>query len=510
MGIGGHPDTNIEVLRAVFERQRSSFRQCTPLGLGKRREALDILLQSILNYQNTIVEAVNEDFGQRSARETQLLEIFPAVDEIRFVKRNLRRWMQARNATTNWQFLPSRTKIIYQPLGVVGVIGAWNYPVLLTLSPLVNAIAAGNHVMVKPSEYAPFTAEAIRQMISEAFPEEYVAVVTGGREVASAFSALPFDHLLFTGSESVGKLVMKAAAENLTPVTLELGGKSPALVHESYLMATAADRICSAKFWNAGQTCVAPDYALVPSSRLDEFVRKCEKALSKRYPDPATNADYTHLISQAAWERMRDLVEDARSKGARLLQADSKHGDGTTGSQFFPPTLVVGANNSMRVMQAEIFGPVLPIVEYSSIEDALSFINARPRPLALYYFDRNKSRIKKILEQTVSGGVTINDCIFHFVQHQLPFGGVGSSGMGAYHGFEGFSTFSKKKGVLLQNAFVGSFLDRALKPPYTSRSDRIIGFLMGQKKARSIRRMTLLCDRPQTEVKQSYPVAKLK
>ena len=491
MGTDGQSNATIEALRVVFERQRSSFRRCAPLGLRKRREALDILLQSIVNYQEAIIEAVKTDFGQRSFRETRLLEIFPVVDELRFVKRNLRRWMQTHGAGTNWQFMPGRTKIIYQPLGVVGVIGTWNYPVLLTLSPLVNAIAAGNHVIVKPSEHAPATAEAIRQMISEAFPEDYVAVITGGREVASAFSALPFDHLLFTGSECTGKLVMKAAAENLTPVTLELGGKSPALVHESYPIAIAADRICSAKFWNAGQTCIAPDYALVPSSRVDEFVHKCEEALSKRYPDPATNADYTHLISHAAWERMRDLVEDARSKGARVLQAESKHGDGAAGSRFFPPTLVVGANNSMRIMQAEIFGPVLPIIEYSSIADALCFIDARPRPLALYYFDWNKSRINKILEQTVSGGVTINDCIFHFVQHQLPFGGVGSSGMGAYHGFDGFRTFSKKKGVLLQNTFLASILDRALKPPYSPWSDRIIGFLLGQQKARPVQRITL-------------------
>jgi coniferyl-aldehyde dehydrogenase len=477
--------------RDIFERQRISFRQCAPLGIRKRMEALDLLLQIVVNHQDSIVEAVAADFGRRSARETELLEIFPLVDEIRFVKRHLRGWMRARSASANWQFLPSRTKIIYQPLGVVGVIGAWNYPVLLTLSPLVNALAAGNHVLVKPSELAPATAEILRQMISEAFPEEYVSVVTGGPEVASAFSTLPFDHILFTGSERVGKLVMKAAAENLTPVTLELGGKSPALVHESYPMATAADRVCSAKFWNAGQTCIAPDYALVPLNRVDEFVHECETVISRRYPQAASNADYTHLISQTAWERMQDLVDDAQSKGARVLQANSKDIDVPARSRSFPPTLILGANNTMRVMQEEIFGPILPIVTYSSIEDALSFINGRPRPLALYYFDRNKPRISKVLEQTVSGGAAINDCIFHFAQHQLPFGGVGASGMGAYHGFDGFCAFSKKKGVLLQNSFVGSFLDRALKPPYTSWSDRTIGFLVGYNKARPIQKITL-------------------
>ena len=491
MGNDGHPNATIEALRVVFDRQRSCFRRFAPLAFQKRREALDILAQSVVNHQNAIAEAVTKDFGQRSIRETRLLEIFPLVDEIRFVKRNLRSWMRTHSASANWQFLPGRTKIIYQPLGVVGVIGTWNYPALLTLSPLVNAIAAGNHVIVKPSEHAPATAEVLRQMISEAFPEDFVAVVTGGREVASAFSALPFDHLLFTGSESTGKLVMKAAADNLTPVTLELGGKSPALVHESYPISIAADRICSAKFWNAGQTCIAPDYALVPSNRLDEFVRACEEALAKRYPDPATNADYTHMISRGAWERMRELVEDAASKGARVVQAQFRREDDAAPSRFFPPTLIVGATDSMRMMQEEIFGPVLPIVAYSSIADALSFIDARPRPLALYYFDRNKSRISKIVEETVSGGVTINDCIFHFVQHELPFGGVGSSGMGAYHGFEGFRTFSKKKGVFLQNSFVGSLLDRALKPPYTPWSDRTIGFLVGPQKVRPIQKMTL-------------------
>lgn len=482
--------TELQEVRDVFERQRDSFRRLAPLGIRQRMEALELLLQSVVKYKDAIVDAVAADFGRRSARETRLLELFPLVDEIRFVKRNLRRWMQPRNASANWQFLPSRTKIIYQPLGVVGVIGTWNYPVLLTLSPLVNALSAGNHVLVKPSELAPATAEILRKMIREAFPEEYISVVTGGPDVASFLTTLPFDHILFTGSERAGKLVMKAAAENLTPVTLELGGKSPALVHESYPMATAADRICSAKFWNAGQTCIAPDYVFVPLTKVEEFASECETVLSKRFPQPASNGDYTHLISPTACQRMGDLVDDARGKGARVLQVASKHGDVPAGSRFFPPTLILGANDSMRVMQAEIFGPILPIVTYSLIEDALQFINDRPRPLALYYFDRKRSRTSKVLEQTVSGGVAINDCIFHFAQHQLPFGGVGASGMGAYHGFDGFCSFSKKKGVLLQNSLVGSLLDRALKPPYTSWSDRTIDFLVGQNRARPIRKMT--------------------
>jgi coniferyl-aldehyde dehydrogenase len=480
-----------KVLLGVFDRQQRAFRQYAPLGYAKRIEALDALLHSVLSCEDLIVEALKTDFGHRSGHETRILEIIPLVDEIRYLKRNLRGWMQTRTAKVNWQFLPSRAKIIYQPLGVVGVIGAWNYPILLTLSPLVNALAAGNHVMVKPSELAPSTAKLIQQMISGVFPEEYITVVTGGRDIAEIFSSLSFDHLIYTGSARVGRLVMKAAAENLTPVTLELGGKSPALVHRSYSTAIAADRICSAKFWNAGQTCVAPDYVLVSSNKVDEFVRNSEAIINKRYPRPSSNEDYTHMISQAAWSRIQELVDDAREKGAQVVQPGSASVTFTAQNRVFPPTLIIGADDSMRVMQEEIFGPILPVVTYSSFDDAVDSINARPRPLALYYFDRNASRIKKALEQTVSGGVTINDCIFHLPQHELPFGGVGQSGMGAYHGFDGFTTFSKKKGVLIQNALVGSLLARALKPPYSSLSDRLIAFLLGRSKPRSIERFAL-------------------
>jgi coniferyl-aldehyde dehydrogenase len=479
------------VLPELFDRQRRASRRYAPLGYARRIEALEALLQSIFNYEDKLIGAVKADFGQRPPSETRLLEIFPLADEIRHVKRNLRRWMEPRAVQINWQFLPSRTKVLYQPLGVVGVIGAWNYPVLLTLSPLVNALSAGNHVMIKPSELAPATAEIIGQLISAVFPREYVSVVTGGKEVAAAFAALPFDHLIYTGSDRVGRLVMKAAAENLTPVTLELGGKSPALVHDSYPMATAAERICSAKFWNAGQTCISPDYALVPSLKVQEFARHADGVISRRYPRPASNNDYTRMISSAAWQRMQELVDDAARQGAEVIKVHPANEVFAADSRVFPPTLVLGANESMRLMQEEIFGPVLPIVSYSSLEEALDFINARPRPLALYYFDRNNSRIEQVLSRTVSGGATINDCIFHFPQHGLPFGGVGTSGMGAYHGFDGFATFSKKKGVLLQNGLTGSFLAHGLKPPYTRRSDWLIGLLLRRTRLRGVRKFTL-------------------
>jgi len=487
----GNSEAVLHSLQAIFARQQSAFSRCAPLSFDKRLEALNNLLQSVVNYQDELIQAVNADFGNRAVAETRILELFPLMDEIRFVKRNLRRWMKPRRVAPNWQFLPSRAKIVYQPLGVVAVIGAWNFPVLLTLSPLANALAAGDHVMVKPSEQAPLTADLIRRIISETFPEEYVAVVTGDKEVASAFCTLPFDHLLFTGSTNVGKLVMKAAAENLTPVTLELGGKSPALVHESYSMATAADRICSAKFWNAGQTCVAPDYALVPATKKDEFISACEATIAKRFSDSSSNPDYSHMISQSAWNRMRALMDDAASRGARIIQADSLRENVTHSDRPFPPTLIVGTDDSMRTMQEEIFGPILPVVTYSSLDEALSYINARPRPLALYYFDNSESRTRQVLERTTSGGVCVNDCVLHFAQHRLPFGGVGPSGMGAYHGHEGFKTFSRKKGVFLQSAVAGSITDRFLKPPYTPTTDRVIGLLTGRNSPRPVQRIQL-------------------
>jgi len=480
-----------DVLWNVFHRQQSAFRRHAPLRYSKRIEALDALLRSIFHYEDALVNAVNSDFGRRSATESRLLELFPVVDEIRYVKRNLRRWMRPRSAPVNWQFLPSRNRIIYQPLGVAGIIGAWNYPILLTLSPLVNALSAGNHVMLKPSEHAPATAGVLQQMILEIFPEEYVTVVTGNSEVAEAFSSLPFDHLLYTGSARVGKLVMKAAAENLTPVTLELGGKSPALVHDSYSMAVAADRICSAKFWNAGQTCVAPDYVLVPVARLNEFIDHCLDIVAKRFGDPHSNPDYTYMSSDHALSRMQDLVDDARAHGTQILRPAARNHASENSNRVFPPTLVVEPSETTRLMQEEIFGPILPVVSYTSLEEALDFINSRPKPLALYYFDRSRARIRKVLEQTVSGGATVNDCIFHLPQHAIPFGGVGASGMGDYHGFDGFATFSKKKGVLLQNALVGALLERVFKPPYGAVSHRLVRLLLHRTKPGPVRRVQL-------------------
>ena len=469
-------------LQQRFAAQRQAFRQTAPRDHRARVEALGVLEAVLLRNEAALVDSLNEDFGARARQETQILEIFPTLDEIRHIRRRLKAWMRPRSVPANWQVWPSRARIVHQPLGVVGILGAWNYPVLLTLSPLANALAAGNHAMVKPSELAPATAGVIGRMIAEAFPPDYVTVVTGGAEVGAAFSALPFDHMLFTGSTRVGKLVMAAAARNLTPVTLELGGKSPALVHADYPVAQAAERICAAKIWNAGQTCVAPDYALVPAPAKAAFVDAARAAIARHLPRLAAGSDYTRIINRPAWERMKALLEDARGRGAEVVQVNAVQEGWSAEDRIFPPTLLTDVDDDMRVMQEEIFGPILPVVTYDGLEQAIDYINDRPRPLALYYFDNDSLRVRRVLETTTSGGVTVNDCMFHVVQNNLPFGGIGPSGMGAYHGIDGFRTFSKKKGVLLQSGLTASFLGRFIKPPYTKWSDYMIRFLIGRPK----------------------------
>ncbi len=422
------------------------------------------------------VRAISEDFGGRARQETLLLEVFPLVDTIRHAVRHLPQWMRPRPAAAGWQFLPGRARVVYQPLGVVGIIGAWNYPLLLSLSPLVSALAAGNHVTLKPSELAPRTADLIARLISELFPADYVTVVTGGHETGALFAALPFDHLLFTGSTRVGKLIMRAASENLTPVTLELGGKSPALVHPEFQASTAAERIMAGKLYNAGQTCIAPDYVLVEAGARDEFVRLAAEAATRMYPRLVDNPDFTRIVNRDHYQRLHGLVQDAACKGAEALQINPAHESANEQNRVFPPTLLWNVSDQMSVMREEIFGPVLPVVTYRSLDEAIEYVNARPRPLALYYFDNNSQRVESLLARTTSGGVTVNDTILHIAQNDLPFGGVGASGMGSYHGFDGFLTFSKKKGVFLQSRFTTLGL---LRPPYGTLAKRVTDFLIG-------------------------------
>ena len=463
-------------MTAKLAAQRASFSRGAP-DSRRRIKSLRTLRDAIRGRREEFVQAISEDFGGRARQETLLLEVFPLVDTIHHAIRHLPQWVRPRPATAGWQFLPGRGRVVYQPLGVVGIIGAWNYPLLLSVSPLVSALAAGNHVMLKPSELAPRTADLLARLIADLFPEEYITVVTGGSETGAAFASLPFDHLLFTGSTRVGKLIMRSASENLTPVTLELGGKSPALVHPDFPAQTAAPRIMAGKLYNAGQTCIAPDYVLVHADLRDEFVRRASEAAAGMYPSLVANPDFTRIINREHYRRLRSLVDDARSKGAEVLDLNPARETMDEDNRVFPPTFLWNVSDAMTVMREEIFGPVLPVVTYRTLDEAIEFVNSRPRPLALYYFDYDSRRIESVLARTVSGGVTVNDTILHIAQNDLPFGGVGPSGMGCYHGFDGFETFSKKKGVFLQSRFTTLGL---LRPPYGALAKRVTDFLVGR------------------------------
>lgn len=458
-------------LTEIFKRQQAGFTAEPRPDLGARRQALARLADAVRAHEGALVAAVDADFGGRPAAETRLLELLPLYDAITHARRHLRGWMRRRRVAGSRFLWPARAFYEYQPLGVVGVIGAWNYPVLLTLGPAVDAIAAGNRVIVKPSEIAPRTAEALAALVAGAFPPEQIAVVTGDAEVAQALTRLPLDHLVFTGSTRVGREVMRAAAGNLTPVTLELGGKSPAILHDSADLSRALPRLMAGKLLNAGQTCVAPDYALVPPGRMEEFETQARRAVGAMFPN-GLNGDYARIISDRHLARLRGLVAEAREGGARVVELAPVPA-GANG-RLMPPTLVFDAPRDSALMREEIFGPVLPVIPVPTLGEALAFVNARPRPLALYYFDEDRVRQDRVLAQTMSGGVTFNDCMFHVGQLNLPFGGVGASGTGEYHGFDGFAGFSKKRPVMVQRRLATTGL---VRPPWGARR-RLIGAML--------------------------------
>ena len=459
-------------LREAFDHQRALADRAGGLDERARRLALDALEALLHDGTEALATAVDADFQGRSRAETRLLEIFPALESIRHARRHLRRWMKPRRVATNLWFRPGRSWIVAQPLGVVGIVVPWNYPIYLAVGPAVAALAAGNRVLIKMSEAAPRLGETFARLVAERFDPGVLHVVNGGVDVARAFGALPFDHLLFTGSTAVGREVMRAAAENLTPVTLELGGKSPAIVGRGIDVALAAERILYGKCLNAGQTCIAPDYVLVPEERLEAFVTAARGAVSRMYPRIAGNPDYTAVVDERHRARIRAWIDEARQRGARIVPLS---GDDPASGPPIAPTLVTGAPDDTRLMREEIFGPVLPLVPYRTTEEAIAYVNARPRPLALYVFDRDREAIDAILARTVSGGAAINETIVHIAQEELPFGGVGPSGMGQYHGRAGFDTFSKQKGIFRQSRLNGLALFR---PPYGPRFDALLRLLL--------------------------------
>ncbi|MEH6416263.1 coniferyl aldehyde dehydrogenase [Pseudomonas sp. CGJS7] len=468
-------DTPLAELAATRERLRAAWQARKP-DYAQRRADLIRLREVFRDRRADMDAAIRADFGHRSSHENLLSEAMITLAELDHALSHLRRWMRPRRAAVGWRFWPARAEIRPEPVGVVGILSPWNYPVNLALVPLISAIAAGNHVYLKPSEHTPHTAQFLRELLAQVFPADRVAVAIGGPEVGAAFSALPLDHLLFTGSTAVGRKVMAAAAPNLTPVTLELGGKAPALICADYPIEQAAARIASGKWFNAGQTCIGVDYVLVDAARRDQLVAALLKQLKQRYGDLVAPQDYTRIINASQYARLASYLDDARSRGLQVIEpfADTGSREQRQSERIFPPALVIEPDADAQVMQHEIFGPILPIVSYKTLDEAIARINALDRPLALYPFGHDSASVEKILAQTLSGGVTVNDTLLHFGAHDLPFGGIGPSGIGAIHGRSGFDAFSKLLPVFYQRSKAGSDL---LKPPYRGMIDTMIRWL---------------------------------
>ncbi|MCU0090191.1 coniferyl aldehyde dehydrogenase [Pseudomonas koreensis] len=456
----------LEELNRLFDAQRAAYAANPMPPAAQRRQWLKALRDLLSSERQALIDAISSDFSHRSADETLLAELMPSLHGIHYASQHISQWMKPSRRKVGVAFQPASAKVVYQPLGVVGVIVPWNYPLFLAIGPLTGALAAGNRVMLKLSESTPATGLLLKELLARIFPEDLVCVVLGEADVGVAFSKMRFDHLLFTGSTSVGKHVMRAAAENLTPVTLELGGKSPAIVSHDVPLKDAAERIAFGKTLNAGQTCVAPDYVLVPEARIGGFVEAYRQAVRGFYPTLADNPDYTAIINERQLARLNSYLSDATSKGALLIPLFDQ-GQG----RRMPHSLLLNVSDEMTVMQDEIFGPLLPIVPYQDLDQAFAYINQRPRPLALYYFGYDKREQKRVLSETHSGGVCLNDTLLHVAQDDMPFGGIGPSGMGHYHGHEGFLTFSKAKGVLVKQRFNAAKL---IYPPYGKSIQKLI------------------------------------
>ena len=453
-------------LNDLFTAQRQAYAANPMPPAAQRQQWLKALRDLLSDERQALIDAISQDFSNRSADETLLAELMPSLHCIHYASKHLKGWMKASPRKVGAAFQPAKAKVVYQPLGVIGIIVPWNYPLYLAIGPLVGALSAGNRVMLKLSESTPATGALLKTLLAKVFPEDLVCVVLGEADMGIAFSRLPFDHLLFTGATSIGKHVMRAAAEHLTPVTLELGGKSPAIVSHDVPLKDAAERIAFGKTLNAGQTCVAPDYVLVPEERVGSFVEAYRQAVRGFYPTLADNPDYTAIINDRQLARLHGYLSDATSKGALLVPMFEQDQGRRMGH-----SLLLNVSDDMTVMQDEIFGPVLPIVPYKTLDDAFAYINQRPRPLALYYFGYDKAAQNRVLQHTHSGGVCLNDTLLHVAQDDMPFGGSGASGMGHYHGHEGFLTFSKAKGVLIKQRFNAAKL---IYPPYGKSIQKLI------------------------------------
>jgi len=462
-------DTAPTALPAILQTLRTAWQANRP-SLEQRRSDLQRLRAILKARLPQMAEAIAADFGHRSTHESLIADGMTVLNEIDHLLGHLRGWMRPRRVGVGWRFWPARAQTRAVPLGVVGVISPWNYPVNLALIPLATAIAAGNHVILKPSEHTPRTSAFLHELLADVFPADRVAVVQGDAALASALSGSPLDHLVFTGSTAVGRKVMAAAARHLTPLTLELGGKSPAIVCSDYPLPKAAARLATGKWFNAGQTCIAPDYVLIDSRRQRELVQQLQTQVRARYGDFSDPSDYTRIINDGQYQRLQGYLAQARERGVPVIELASIDPERARRERLIVPTIVLDPPADLELMQEEIFGPILPVCAYPDLDAALADVQGRDRPLALYVFSEQRAVVERILGQVVAGGVTVNDTLLHFAVNGLPFGGVGPSGMGAYHGRAGFDAMSKQLPVLWQSRWAASDM---LKPPYS----RIVGLL---------------------------------
>ncbi len=463
-------------LKSLLDRQRAAFFQDLPISAAARKDRLKRAIAMVADHADAWCDALSEDFGHRSREQSMITDIGASIGPLRHALKHVDRWMAREKRSVRFPLglLGARAWVDYQPKGVVGVIAPWNFPVNLVMAPLAGILAAGNRAMVKMSEYTPRTAALFEELAGRYFAADELAFVSGGPEIGQTFTSLPFDHLLFTGATGIGRHILHAAADNLVPVTLELGGKSPVIVGRSANIARTTERIVLGKMLNAGQICLAPDYVLVPAEREQAVIDGLKAAASAMYPTLLANADYTAIINDRHHARLTAWIEDARAKGATVEVVNPGGEDfAASNSRKMPLHIIRDATDDMTVMQEEIFGPILPVRRYDAIDDAVGEVNRRDRPLGLYYFGEDAAEQARVLERTISGGVTVNDVVMHVSTEDLPFGGIGPSGMGAYHGRDGFRTFSHAKAVFKQSRLDVAKL-AGLKPPYGKATRRTI------------------------------------
>lgn len=455
-------------MQAILEKQRASFTASLPEPMALRRDRIDRAIAMLIDHAEDFAKVASADFGSRSREQTLMTDIMPSVSALKHARKHFEHWAKGekRKPTFPLGLLGAKAEVMFQPKGVVGLVAPWNFPVGMVMVPMAGILAAGNRAMIKPSEYTEQVSALFGELVPQYFDESEMAVFTGGPEVGMAFSKLAFDHMIFTGATSVGRHIMRAAADNLVPVTLELGGKSPTIIGRSADRKKAGDRIATGKMMNAGQICLAPDYLLVAREQEADIIESVKAGVKAQYPTLLRNDDYTSVVNGRHYERLQSYLADAREKGAELIEVNPAEEDfGTSNGNKMPLTIIRNVNDDMKVMQEEIFGPILPVMTYDDIDQAIDYVNRNERPLGLYYFGADKGEEKKVLSRTISGGVTVNDVVFHNAMEDLPFGGVGSSGMGNYHGVDGFRTFSHARAVYRQTGMDVAELS-GFKPPY--------------------------------------------